>query len=78
MLARFDPKRTDWLPIDAVMVDDFATIFDAKCADADIAMFGDIRAPAATAADDDDDADDVCFNTVVAKLIIIYAITVRL
>lgn len=76
MLVRFESKRTDRLPGDALMVADFATVFDAKCADADIAMFGDIRlAVATTVADDsvavavdiDDDADndDVCFNTVV-------------
>lgn len=72
MLVRFEPKRTDRLPGDALMVADFATVFDAKCADADIAMFGDIRlADATTAADDnvavdvDDENDEVCFNTVV-------------
>lgn len=52
------------------MVADFATLFDAKCADADIAMFGDIRTPVATATDatddnDDDDDDICCFNAVV-------------
>lgn len=74
MLLRFDAKRTDRLAGDALMVADFATVFDAKCADADIAMFGDIRvADAATAACDenvavdvdDDENDDVCFNRVV-------------
>lgn len=75
MLVRFEAKRTDRLAGDALMVADFATVFDAKCADADIAMFGDIRVAVATTAVadddnvavdvDDDENDDVCFNRVV-------------